>query len=438
MNTCTITSTWDAIIQYFFPVFTAPTTQVFLSLVTGWILCTAKHTVTGILPFADPKGRRAHDAYHRFFPDASWVTSELWKMTTVLLVKIFYPAGVIPTDLDDTLFHRSGRKVNGAGWWRDAVRSTGTNIVHAWGLNLVVLTLRIYPPWAGEPLALPINMRLHRKDGPKLIDLAEQMLAEVTRWLQERRFHCHCDGFYSSLAGREIPRTHIISRMRRDAKIYDMPAKRRKNKRGRPRKRGKRLACPEQMAKQVRAWKLVETIERGKLKKRLVYYRKVIWYKVSDRPVLLVISRDPKGKEKDDFLFTTDLNLSPAQVIGGFAGRWSIEDTIKNTKQFLGGQQPQTYKGKGPQRAAALSLWLYSVVWLWYLQRNKAGRTFRVLPWYPGKACPSFQDALACLRRGLWRRRIKSMFEKSTVHDKNLDWCQTGFEFLIEALATAA
>jgi hypothetical protein len=35
MNISTITSTWDAIIQYFFPVFTAPTAEVFLSLVYG-------------------------------------------------------------------------------------------------------------------------------------------------------------------------------------------------------------------------------------------------------------------------------------------------------------------------------------------------------------------------------------------------------------------
>ena len=431
MNTTTIISTWETIIQQFFPIFTAPTANIFMGLVTGWVLCTANRTITRILPFAGPQGKRTHDAYHRFFPDASWATSQLWKLLTVLLVRIFYPTGVIPTDLDDTLFHRSGRKVNGAGWWRDAVRSTGTKIVHAWGLNLVVLTLRINPPWGGEPLGLPINMRLHRKDGPTLVDLAEEMLCEVVQWLGQRRFHCHCDGFYASLAGRDIPNTHMTSRMCRDAMIYDLLPRRRKPKRGRPRKRGKKLPAPKQMAKRIRNWQQIQTCERGKVRKRLVYTRKVIWYNVSEKPVLLVISRDPKGKEKDDFFFTTDLDLSPAEVIGGFAGRWSIEDTFKNTKQFLGGQEPQTWKGKGPERAAALSLWLYSAVWLWYLQQKNAQKQIAFWPWYPAKARPSFQDALSLLRRTLWKERIKSMFEKTTVHDKN-------FEFLIEALASAA
>jgi hypothetical protein len=430
MNTI-ITSTWDTMIQHFFPIFTVPTTDVFLNLITGWVLCTARHTITGILPFADPSGQKAHDAYHRFFPDASWTMSKLWRLSTILLVRVFYPTAVIPTDLDDTLFHRNGRKVNGAGWWRDAVRSTGTNIVHAWGLNLVVLTLRINPPWGGEPLGLPINMRLHRKNGPTLIELAGQMLTEVALWLPQRRFLCSADGFYASLAGQEIANTHIISRMRRDANIYDLLGEKRTKTRGRPRKKGKKLPAPEQMAKRIHNFRLVKTCERGKQRKRLVYTRKVVRYRVSHKPVLLVISRDPTGKEKDDFFFTTDTTLTAAEVIGGFAGRWSIEDTFKNTKQLIGGQEPQTWKRKGPERAAALSLWMYSAVWLWYLQQKSKQRYFSVQPWYPDKSAPSFADALSCLRRVLWRDRIKFMFGKRSVHNKN-------FEFLIEALASAA
>jgi hypothetical protein len=431
MEVATIISTWEGIIQQFFTVFTVPTANLFLELVTGWVLCTGRRTITGILPFADPQARRAHDAYHRFFPDSSWAMSEVWRRLTLLLVRVFWPDGTIHLDLDDTVHHRSGRKVSGAGWWRDAVRSTGTRVVYAWGLNIVVLTLRIYPRWGGEPLGLPINMRLHRKDGPLLPQLAHQMLIEVASWLPKRRFQCHGDGFFVCLAGRRVPNIHIISRMRRDAKIYDLVAENTVKKRGRPRKRGKKLPAPQHMAKHIRNWRPVDTIERGKMRKRLVYSREVIWYAVSEKPVLLVISRDPEGKEKDDFFVTTDLDLSCTEVISGFAGRWSIEDTFKNNKQFLGGQEPQTWKDKGPERAAALSLWLYSVVWLWYLQRKNAWRSFKVVPWYPAKRHPSFQDALSTLRRTLWTKRIKSMFGKSAIHDKNT-------EFLILALSKAA
>jgi hypothetical protein len=274
-------------------------------------------------------------------------------------------------------------------------------------------------------------MRLHRKNGDTLIQLAQQMINEIAKWFPERRFRVVGDGFYATLAGKSLAKTTIISRMRRDANLYDLPPKRRKKQRGRPRTRGKKLAKLETMANHVQNWKTLTFRQRGKTVKRQVYTRVVLWYTVSHNPILLVICRDPHRKEKDDFFFTTDLSMTVKEVLECYNDRWAIEDTFKNTKQLLGGQQPQTFKGKGPERAAGLSLWLYSVIWLWYLKQKPAHRYFMVQPWYCQKAAPSFADAMACLRRALWRERINIMFGNSAVHDKK-------FQFLLEALAPAA
>jgi hypothetical protein len=424
-------STWTTLLQQFFPLFTAPGTEIFSRVMTGWILCTTRRTLTGVLPFADPWGIRAHDAYHRFFPDARWSMAALWKLLATILIQIFCRNGIVPLALDDTLFHRSGRKVDGAGWWRDAVRSTHKNTVYAWGLNLVVLTLQIQPPWCGEPLGLPINMRVHRKKGPTLIELATQMINEVRQWFPERAFRVVADGFYATLAGKDMGAVTMISRIKRNANLYDLPPRRKKKQRGRPRKRGKKLAKLEKMAAHIQNWRTVTFRQRGKTVKRLVYTRVVLWYAVSRQPILLVISRDPNGKEKDDFFFTTDVTMDPADVLACYADRWAIKDTFKNTKQLLGGQQPQTYKGQGPERAAGLSLWLYSMVWLWYLKQKSRRRCFSVPPWYCQKVTPSFADALRGLRRELGCERIKCMFGISAVHDKK-------FEYVLEALAPAA
>ena len=427
----TVISTWTELLQQFFPIFTTPGAEIFVRLMTGWILCVRRRTVTGMIPFADPLGLRTHDAYHRFLPDARWDMSGLWQILARILIQTLSPKGIITLALDDTLFHRSGRTVNGAGYWRDAVRSTQKHLVTAWGLNLVVLTLQIQPPWGGEPLGLPINMRLHRKKESTLIELAEQMINEVARWFPERRFRIVGDGFYATLAGKSLHEMTIVSRIRRDANLYDLPGKRRTKQRGRPRKRGKKLAKLETMATHIQNWQTITFRQRGKIVTRQVYTRVVLWYAVTHKPVLLIISRDPACKEKDDFFLTTDLNMTAKEVLECYNDRWAIEDTFKNTKQLLGGQQPQTFKGKGPERAAGLSLWLYSVVWLWYLQQKSTDRYFIVQPWYSQKAVPSFADAIACLRRRLWRERIKYMFGNSAVHDKK-------FEFLLEALAPAA
>ena len=430
MNVTYIISTWMGIINQFLPFFTVPGGKIFIKLLNGWILCTVRRTLTGMLPFADPTGEHAHDAFHRFFPDARWSMVKLWRILAGILIQTFCRNTIITLALDDTLFHHSGKKLNGAGYWRDAVRSTKSKTVYAWGLNLVVLTLQIQPPWGGEPLGLPINMRLHRKKQVSLIELAEQMINEVIQWFPKRLFRVVGDGFYATLAGKELVAT-IISRIQRNAEIYDLPVSPKRKGRGRPRKKGKRLVCPEKMAKYVRDWRKVKVRERGKIRTRLVYSKALLWYRVSQRPILLVISRDPEGKEKDDFFFTTDVTTEPVEVIECYADRWAIEDTFKNTKQFLGGQEPQTFKDKGPERAAGLSLWLYSMVWLWYLMQKANQQYFIVHPWNPLKSMPSFADAIACLRRELWRERIKCMFGVSAVHDKK-------FEFLLEALAPAA
>ena len=431
MNTVNTISTWTSLILHFLSNFTIPGGKIFLQLLNGWILCTVRRTVSGILPFADPQGHHAHDAFHRFFPQARWSMARLWMMLAQILIKTFYRKGTITLALDDTLFHHSGKKIDGAAWWRDAVRSTPTRNTLAWGLNLVVLTLQIQPPWGGQPLGLPINMRLHRRKQASLIELAEQMIKEVASWCPKRLFRVVADGFYASLAGKKLLNTTIISRIKRNAELYDLPVKPKKKGRGRPRKKGKRLLCPQKMAKSVRHWQKVEVCERGKGRIRLVHSKVLLWYRVSQQPILLVISRDPEGKEKDDFFFTTDVRMSPAEVIECYADRWAIEDTFKNVKQYLGGQEPQTFKGQGPERAAGLSLWLYSAVWLWYLKQKSSRQYFMVQPWNPLKCRPSFADAIACLRRELWRERIKGMFGNSAVHDKK-------FEFLLEALAPAA
>jgi hypothetical protein len=104
----------------------------------------------------------------------------------------------------------------------------------------------------------------------------------------------------------------------------------------------------------------------------------VLWYAVNpEHQVLLVIVRDPAGIENDDFFFTTDLTARPADVISEYAARWSIEDTFRAVKQHLGAQQPQSWKGAGPERAAHLSFWIYTAIWCWYIPTDKhhAGRT---------------------------------------------------------------
>jgi len=399
---------WDSCVLACSPAFTQPSLPIFQELLDAWILCPGRHTVTRMIRMLDPAPRRKHDAYHRFLRDGAWNPGELWRILAHMLVAgLLGPRAVLSLDVDDTLFHKTGRKVEGAGSFRDAVRSTRKHVVYALGLNLIVLTLRIKAPWGGEPLGLPINVRLYKKGGPTHLDLTVEMIQVVRDWFPDREIRLCGDGAYASLADRLPPQCHLISRMRRDAALYEMPSPRTKKGPGRPRKKGKRLPTPEGIARQASKWQRASIDCRGHIKERLIYTHRVLWYAACPTsPVLLVVVRDPNGKEPDDFFFTTELDAAGPEVAEAYCGRWSVEDTFRNTKQYLGGEDPQTWKGRGPERAASLSFWIYSAVWYWYIKTYGSQPTWSQTPWYPGKCTPSFVDALAALRTVLWGRRV--------------------------------
>lgn len=424
---------WDLLLLVFTQAFTQPSFALFTKVLSGWVICPGHRTVTRMIRVGDSEGEHAHDAYHRFFRAGKWAMAPLWKTLTLTAVAALKLTGTIEIDLDDTLFHKSGRKVNGAGIFRDPVRSSGAKVVYALGLNLVVLTLRITPPWGGEPLGLPINVRLYRKGGPTHLDLGEEMIREVAGWLPDHHFSLSCDGAYAPLAGKKLPRTHVTSRMRRDAALFALPPRKKKHQPGRPRKKGHRLPTPVKIARRrKKGWVLTKVEERGRTVERLILALPVLWFAVCpERQVLLLIVRDPTGRQDDDFFFTTDLAAVPAEAVGQYAGRWSIEDTNRNVKQFLGGEEPQVWKDQGPERAAALAFWLSSAVWLWYLTTQGTRPVLPVVPWYPAKSRPAFADALAALRRVLWRQKVFPI-SSARAHLPKI------VETLIETLAMAA
>ena len=426
-------ATWSAIIVSVASAFTRPSFAIFADLAAGWVLTPGRRTITRIIGVIDPEGRRAHDAYHRLLRDGVWDMGRLWAILAVTIVENLVDADAeVCLDLDDTLHHKSGRKIEGAGIFRDAVRSTRNRTVHALGLNLVVITVRITPPWGAMPIGLPVNVRVRRKDeGPTTVELARTMLIEIASWLPERTFQLACDGAYARLCGADLPRVHVTSRLRRDAAVYDLTPPR-TGKRGRPRKKGDRLPALAVMAAAATGWKTVEFDQRGTTIVRQVWSRRLQWYHVAkDRPLLLVVVRDPDGIQPDDYFITTDTTADPAWVACHYSGRWAIEVSFRDEKQHLGGEDPQCWKRLGPERAACLSLWLHAAIWLWYVQVWGTRRSWTPTPWYPAKTHASFADALAALRAALWRQRITRVCSHGPLTDDIRDQ-------LIDVLAQAA
>jgi len=57
--------------------FRASSFALFIDLVAGWVCAPGRRTITAMIAVADPAGKRAHDAYHRFLRDGAWSMSAL-------------------------------------------------------------------------------------------------------------------------------------------------------------------------------------------------------------------------------------------------------------------------------------------------------------------------------------------------------------------------
>jgi len=402
-------TSWQHFLNLFAPCFTAPGQRLFVQIVTAWVQCPGRRTLTRLWSVIPSPVRRAYNTYARWLRVGKWSMDELWRLLLCCLVDHWAPEGVIDLHLDDTLIHKTGRKVEGAGFFRDAVRSTANHLVTAWGLNVIILAIRINPPWGGEPLALPVLARVHRKDELSLIELASTMAWEVAQWLPHRQFRLALDGAYASIVAYDLPTTEINTRIRCNAAINDL-APPPTGRRGRPRTKGDKLPSPAELATQVTDWTTTQICVRGQMIEVQLYSRLILWYAVArSKPLLLVIVRDPAGRQRDDFFISTNPQADPARVAAAYGDRWAIEDTNRNLKQFLGAQDPQSWMHLGPERVVSLACWLYSAVWHWYAALYDGRPSWPDRPWYTTKRTPSFADALAALRRELWTSAISSL-----------------------------
>jgi hypothetical protein len=209
--------------------------------------------------------------------------------------------------------------------------------------------------------------------------LAKEMLRDILEWFPDRKLVFLGDGAYSAknLLGDLDPRVTYVGVMRADAAIYDpMPPKQSKRKRGPKGKKGPRLPNPkEAMRKADRnrsghgpwAWQTVKATAYGVTRKLRVVSFQAVWPEVLGlRPILVVLVRDPRGKFKDKYLFTTDLNADLGWIIAAFSRRWSIEVAFKSSKQAMKIQAPQHWCQESVEKLSPWVWLMQSVISLWY------------------------------------------------------------------------
>lgn len=410
--------------------FTAPSFQRFLTLMAGWILCTSKHTITGVIRAAGVVGVREHGGYHRFFNTAAWSADEVGLALMKLIVAMFPKTTRVKLTVDDTLARHTGKHIEGAAMHHDPLLSSANKPFFHFGHQWVVLAVVVPLPRWGKVFSLPVLVRLYRTeklnrklDRPhrKKNELADEMLQLVAESFPDRKFLAIGDNTYVNRSViRPLPvNVDFLGRARMDAALNARP-KAKSRGRGRPPIRGRRLDSPAWRAAHNR-WKPIEASIYGKKRLVRVQVFDALSYRVGrERPLRFVLIRDWPGHKKDDVLVTTDLSMTAAEIIEAYCARWSLEETFEWTKGRLGLEDPQNRTEKAVERTAPMALWIYSLVVYWYAHWSELRRhlPFRRDPWNKKKQNPTFADMLATLRRESWTIWISDQAGRRRIDQK--------------------
>ena len=382
----------DSVLQCLLPVFTQPSFRTHIEVLLGWVMCLSKRTEYGVfqtiradMPVSRQQ-RHPFDRFYNFFSRSGWMVQDLAHQVAVAVVVGLNPRGLLYLVVDDTLLHKRGKHVYGLGWFRDAVASTAKRVATASGNHWVVMGLAICIPGTTKIYCLPLHARLHLagKSQKSEATLAEEMLRDILAWFPDRKLVFLGDGAYSTkkLLDDLDPRVTYVGVMRADAAIYDpLPPKQSKSKRGRKAKKGPRLPNPKEAMKKADrnrsgrgpwVWQTVKATASGVTRRLQVISFQAVWPEVLGlRPILVVLVRDPRGKFKDKYLFTTDLNADLGWIIAAFSRRWSIEVAFKSSKQVMKIQSPQHWCQASVEKLSPWVWLMQSVIGLWYFTEGR-------------------------------------------------------------------
>jgi hypothetical protein len=239
------------------------------------------------------------------------------------------------------------------------------------------------------------------------------MLLAIHRWLPDRPIVVVADGEFAALELLHELRARmaVITRLRKDACLFDPPP-RHKSKPGRaPRKGERQPQLSQRITDPATRWQRVVQASRTSWRSGgwIEYaHGTALWCHGGKPivPILWVLVRYPDGRREPEAFLCTDTTASPRDVLDCFNRRWAMETTYEEARAHLGMETQRQWSDPAVFRTTPLLLGLYSAVTL-YVHQN--AERFALSPrraaWYP-KPAPTFADALARLRRHLWFERI--------------------------------
>jgi hypothetical protein len=405
----------------FLAAFSRRTRQTVAALAVGALLSVGPRTVAACLRVLGLAEHPGFAAFHRVLNRNAWSSLALARTLLRMVVAAFVPVGPIVIGVDHTLERRRGRRIGPAGHFYDAGRSSAEWQATSRGLRWLSAMVLVEVPFAGHIWALPALTALtpskawserHGRRHRPVTDWARRLLLTLRRWLPDRPIVAVMDGEFAALELLHAlrPRMVVITRLRRDARLFDPPCG--WDRRGRPAVRGDRQ--PSLVARTTdpaTRWHRVVQASRAAWRSAgwIEYtHGAALWHHPGKPmvPILWVLVRYPDGRREPEAFLCTDTAASPREVLDLFSRRWSMETTYEEARAHLGVETQRQWSDPAVFRTTPLLLGLYSLVALYVHQHaERLALSPRRAAWYP-KPAATFADALARLRQHLWFEHI--------------------------------
>jgi hypothetical protein len=386
-----------------------------LPLLTGLLFATGRRTVSSWLRAGDLSDD--YQDYYYFLSSLGHKVKSLAAVVARLAVEVIVPSGRILLAIDDTPSKRYGPKVEGAGVHHNPTPGpAGAKFLY--GHNWVTLAWVVrHPLWDAIGLPLLARMYVRRKDidaqgltflrkvtfQTKLV-MAGELVAWAAVWLHflGRTLWLVVDGAYAKrpfLKAAAAAHAIVVSRLRKDAALCEVPVAVPPGQRGRgrPRTYGKKRISLAKRAGQRRGWQSgTFTLYGAEVTKR--YKNFLATYRPAGGLIRVVLVQEDDSSWRA--YFCTHAAATVAEILEAVADRAAIEQVFHDVKEVHGVGQAQTRNYWSNVAVYHVKLWWHTLIELWAWHRPAKDLVDRRLsPWDDADRRPSHADKRNALRR---------------------------------------
>jgi hypothetical protein len=332
------------------------------------------------------------------------------------------PEGHILIGGDDSPTQRYGRHVEGAGVHHNPTPGPADGewmYGHNW-VSLCVIASHCL--WGVIALPLRSLLYVRAQDVPPLKEKYDWefrtkhvLIVELVTWfvttLRSLRFHCTiwfvADGAYAARPVlRPLGRLGVVifSRLRRDAKLFDLPEKPKTRQRGRPCIYGSNRISLIKRAAHNHGWETITYNCRGVEVTRQYKTFLATSHLVGGVIRVVIVRFDDGGWAA---YFSTDASVSVRDILETVAARWALEEHFRDVKEVWGAGQQQVRNIWSNIGCWHLNQWMYTLVELSSWDVPKSDLTDRSdRPWDNPARRPSHADR----RRAIAKEMLEKQF----------------------------